>query len=488
MKKFFTIINILLLITLVVLSLYVFDIIDIPFLNRQVAEKPIDLQTEEPIDTQTESSIKVARKKSYNELIKKADTYAKQELYTLAIDSYTKASKQNIKSVEPLVKIGRIHLSLNEFEKAKEISLQVLKSSSSNTEALLILGQAHLGLREFTEAKIIFDSISPENQESKYFRGITTLYFRDQNAGRSLLEESISISSNELLKEKAQLFIDALDEFNRYQAGQPDHLSVLLARSYVKANQPNMAIPLVFNVLKERRGYRDAWIILGYSYLKIENYKDSVDALEEAKRQDPEKPETLFFLGLAYAGNNQIEEAVGTLELALENGYEPKIHVQQKLAELYFQVEEFEKASEKYEDVISINATDPEYFIRPVWIYIDKLNKPNKAINLAEIALLNNPDHEMSYNLLGWAQVSANDYINGKRNLEKALELNNKFDAPYLNLGWMYEKQNNIEMAKRLYKQAYEIAKESSVGDLAAERYNALLEKEINRNAMVNIF
>jgi tetratricopeptide (TPR) repeat protein len=249
-----------------------------------------------------------------------------------------------------------------------------------------------------------------------------------------------------------------------------------------------MSKNLLWDILKEKRDYRDAWIILGYSYLKLEAFNEAIDALEEAKRQDPEKPETLFYLGLAYAGNGQLSEAIDILELALSNGYEPSIHVEQKLAELYFQSEDYEKASKKYEDVISLNPSDINYFIRPIYIYIDKLQNPEKALSLAEKANLHHPDNAMSYNLLGWAYVANHDFINAKKNLEKSLELNESFDAPYLNMGWMYEKQGNYERAKLFYKKAFDVGTNSPVADLAAERYNALIDKELNSNIMVNLF
>ena len=227
---------------------------------------------------------------------------------------------------------------------------------------------------------------------------------------------------------------------------------------------------------------------MGYSYLKLKQYKDASDALTEAKNLDPEKPETLFFLGLAYAGSDKIDEAIEVLDLALKNGFEPKIYVEQKLAELHFLKGDYEKANEEYEKVISMNSTDIDYFVRPIWVYIDKLNQPDKAVKLAEKAMISHPDDPMSYNLVGWAQVAANDFINGKKNLEKALALKENFDAPILNLGWMYEKQNNFSKAKEYYKKAYDLGLGTAVGDLAAQRYNSVLDKEKNGFFMVNIF
>jgi len=484
MKKFLTVLNLVLLITLVTLTLYVFDVIDIPWLR-----KTVESNQQNTLVTEEETGPKVERKKGYDELIKKGDLYYENGFYNLAVDSYTQASKMEPAKIEPLIRIGELQLILDNFEQAKNMGNEILKMNPQTVKGKLIIGKADIGLENFTEAKSVIDAISSDDPEVAYYQGMLAVFSGEYAIARAPFDIAIKNTTNPTLSAYAQGFINSMNEFDSYSAGQHIHLKVLLARSFVQADQPKLAKALLWNVLGENREYRDAWIVLGYSYIKLKQYKDAVDALTEAKNRDPEKPETLFFLGLAYAGNDKTDEAITELELALKNGFEPKIYVEQKLAELYFQKQEYDKANEKYENVISMNAKDIDYFVRPIWIYIDKLNAPEKALALAEKAMINHPDDPKSFNLVGWAQVAGNDFINAKKNLEKALAMNEKFDAPYLNLGWMYEKQNNISKAKSLYKQAYEIGGIGTpVGDLAAQRYNTLVQKEKNNLFMVNMF
>jgi len=488
MKKFITILNVILLIILVILSLYIFDIIDVPFLGIQNNNEPIKLNENTETTEDINDIDKVNRKKSYSELMNKADQYKNNNLYTQAIDYYAQANQKEPQAIEPLIQIAEIHVIERNFEQAKSISLEILKMDPQNQTGKLILGRANVGLEDFATAKNIFDSMTDKTAITYYYKGIMALYFGDYEDGRTALETAITYSNDKNTVEKAKDFLSALDEWNSYQGGEITHLKVLLARSYVQAFQPYIAKDILWNVLKENRNYRDAWIILGYTYLQLQQFQDAIDALEEAKRQDPEKPETLLYLGLAYAGNDDKEKAIEALELALENGYEPRIQIEQRLAELYFQTENYEKANKSYEEVISLNASDTEYFVRPIWVYIEKLKQTESAVKLAEKAQLKNPDDPMSYNLLGWAQVANRDYINGKRNLERAIAMNSNLEAPYLNLGVMYENQENFDRAKEFYKKAYEVGNGSGLGNLAAQRYNALLDKEFGQNIMVNVF
>lgn len=475
MSRILTILNVILLTTLVVLTLYIFNIIDFTFL-QETNEEPL---IEVPIADTPE---KVERRKSYEEYMQKGNTYYSSGLYALAIDSYTNASEEEPERIEPLIKIGELQLLQRNYDTAKNLATTVLQKSETNTDAKVILGRANIGLEQFTEAKNIFNSITIDYPDVLYYQGLMALYFEEYEKARTLLNSAVNPEKNpdEDIKAKAQRLINAMNEFDAYQAGLHEHLKVLIARGMVQNNEPHMAKDLLWQVLKEDRSYRDAWIVLGYSYLKLEDFGDSVEALEEAKRQDPDKPETLFYLGLAYAGNDQLQEAIDSLELALNLNYEPKIHIEQKLAELYFQIEEYESANEKYEEVISMNASDIEYFIRPIWVYINKLDRADKAIALAEKASLNHPDSAMAYNLLGWAQISNNDFINGKKNLQKALTFDYNFDAPYLNLGTMYELQGELGRAKEMYKKAWELGDGSAVGNAAAEKYNELLANVLN--------
>ncbi len=423
---------------------------------------------------------KVARSKSYSEYMNRAKALYNQGYHSLAIAEYESALKVSPSNPSPLIQIGIIHFEDGDYIKAKVNFEQAIKIDPDNLNANIYLGRSLIAERKFEEAKNILDSIQIHNQLSKYYQALLTAYFNDHERTKNLLYEVINIGTDPKISTNAQNFISAYEEFDSNQGGMNIHLHTLLARAYVNAGENDLAIPLLFDVLKEKKDYRDAWIILGYAYLNQKKYQDAVDALEEARKLDPRKAQTSFFLGIGYYGLNNPEKAVAYLELAKKNGYEPVIQVNQKLAEIYLQLQNYEKSTENFEDVVSLNDQDVYYYVKPIWIYIDKLKEPEKAVALANKAVSAHPNEAMSYNLLGWASISLNKLDDAKTLLDKAHSIDPNLDAVYLNYGLLLEQEGDTKGALNYYNQAYKIGNGNSISEVAADRYNNIIGKMEN--------
>ena len=219
--------------------------------------------------------------------------------------------------------------------------------------------------------------------------------------------------------------------------------------------------------------------MLGYSYLQTGKTPDALDALKQAQTLDPEKPETLFFLGLTYAVEEDYDQAITYLEDAAVAGFQPEDLINQKLADLYLIKKDYDKALEAYTRTIENKVADINIFTKAVWICIEKIDKPHRAIQIAKYALNQFPEEANSFSLLGWGYVAAEEYDQAKQNLITALEINPNLDSAYLNLGWMYEKQDRENTAKEYYKKAYSLGSGNSISNLAAIRFNNILKADI---------
>ncbi len=412
---------------------------------------------------------------TYLQHMQQGDDYAKKNMTTLAINEYIAANQQQTENAEPYLKIGRLLLAEKNYTKAQEIYQQLLMKEKDNQEANLYLVKTYIMLRNIEKARDLLQTL-PESQTKLYYTGIIAAYFGQYDAAKASLNAASTIvgGSPDIIS-KAKNVLSVFDEYGTNQGSPEIFLKTLLAKSFNQVGEYTLTIPLLFNVVKEKKDYRDAWILLGYAYLNTDDNKNAIDALEEAKKLDKNKPETLFFLGLSYSANNQKDLAAQYIAEAIDKGFEPKIQAQQKLAEIYMELKDYEKAALRYEAVVALNDTNINYYVRPMWLYIEKLNRPEKALALAKKAIEKHPNSGMAYNLVGWAQINLKDYDQAKQFLTKAVELDPSLAAAYLNLGTLHEKLANIDVAKEYYRTAFRLGEGSSIGDSAADSYNRLI-------------
>lgn len=429
---------------------------------------------------------KISRDKTYDEMISRAQALSKNNFPTLAIAQYQEALTKNSANLAPLYEIGKIYIRTGDYQKAEDTFRELSTKDPSNSDALVYLGRALLDQRKITDARDVFNKITVSTQIVKYYQGIIAAYFGDNDNAKSLLNQSLAIGGSEDLTKKANNFIAAYNEYN-FNLESPDvHLKVLLARSFNQCGEYQMAIPLLFQVTKLKLDYRDAWILLGYAYLQTEKYQDAIESLERAKTLDPQNPEALFYLGLGYYSMNNYKMAETNLSLAKQYGFQPSILVDQKLAEVYLQLQNYPKSAASYENVLSLNSQDVNYYVKPIWIYLEKTHQPQKALQLAEKAAKDHPNTAMGQNLMGWALIYNNNFSKAEAHLKLAMALDPNLDATYLNFGLLFEKENQPSKALAFYKKAHTIGKGSGVSAAAAERYNIIIAQTTGKTLQAN--
>ena len=478
-------------------------IIVVNFFSPESEPNGVDLTTETTEEETTTSDLEALEEtqpeeitKTYSQYIQEGDTHLANLLITSAIDSYTKATILNPNSSEPLIKLGEAYLQNNDPKNAQTALEKALILDENSTTIKIGIARSYLNQRNIEAAKNLVWEMSTEDPLVKYYTAMILILYKDFDGSKNLFtelattqeeaensEQPIPQIDPEII-ENSQIFLSAYETFSYFTGGEKLHLQTLLAKALTDVDEFETSIPLLYDIINEKNNYRDAWIILGYAYLNTDKILDAIDAFTQAKGLDEEKPETLFFLGLAHFANNAIDKAVIYLELADENGYEPKDQINAKLGDLYLLQQEYKKSSAKYEKVLAKNTTNMGVFIRVTWLNIDKLNDPEKALEYAYIALENHPDDAMSYNLVGWSLTALENYKEAEKYLAKAIEMDPEFDAAALNMGWFYEKQGQKALAKEYYKRAYALGDNNSIATLAATRYNNLqLNIQVNTSA-----
>jgi tetratricopeptide (TPR) repeat protein len=444
-----------------------------------INEVKISSSETEAVSTEQEEASTYQPSDNYIERIEKGDLLFEEGYYPLAAIEYRFATELAPELDEPFFKLGLTHYENEKYEEAISAFDQSILNNATNIEAQIALGKTFIAAEQFEKARGHFEKLDSADQATFYYRGILNAYFEKYDTAKEQFNQTISAGNSAVLTQNAQNFLNSIEEASLAEDSDPHYLRTLIGRSFAETNEPRLAIGVLYDILKEQPDYRDAWIIMGYAYLTIEQYIDSRDALLNALELDPTKGETRYFLGISYFGLDEYDSAITQFELALESGFEPKVQVYQKLGDAAILVGDYPKASTAYEAVLTLNSSDIELFIRPIWLNIDHLNNIERATELAEWAIVEHTESAMAYNLLGWAQTAQNDYESAEQNLNYSLILDSNLPAAHLNFGWWYEKQGNLEEAKESYKRAYTLEPDGSIGSLAAERYNTLIESEL---------
>ena len=455
---------------------------------------------------QDEIAKETSENKTYSSIIKEGDQYHNNGYMEEALTAYKRALTANPNSKEALYKIGLTYLEDNKPAEAK-LYFEQLKELHDNIQIDVLIGRTILNERKIEEAKIHFDKLATENptdEEVLYYKAIILLLYQNHEEALSELEALAKLQTStepptepeasietespaappvepetNPLKGKTQTLINAYHEFSLHKEGKVQHLEAILAKALIDVGEEEASIPLLYNIIKTQNNYRDAWIMLGYSYLQTGKVEDATDALLQAKTLDPEKPETLFLIGLTHAVREQFDDAIQYFEKAIEVGFEPRSIIDQKLADIYLIKGEYEEALEAYTKIIELDLADSNIYTKAVWICIEKLGKPQRAIGLGERLIKLDPEEAVGYSLRGWAFVADDNYPRAQEDLITALQIDPGLDSAYLHLGWMYEKQDSTQTAKEYYKKAYGLGHGNSIANLAAIRFNNLLRADI---------
>lgn len=441
------------------------------FISGDRHSSNVSTDNQEEVEYQT---IQETEPANFEERMQKAEYFFEKGFLSLAATEYAYAARLDNSKKDPLLKLGQIYIELEEYKKAEDVLQRVFTVDSKNEDAIVMLGQIHIKKSDFPSAKEYF-ALAPKTPGVLYYLGLIEAIIGDSKKSKNYLEQSKKSAESQKLRDNIDELLKSFAEFSLFPDSEVIYFKTLLARSLDRIDEFEMAVFVLREVLKEKVDYRDAWILLGYAYLSLEKIDFALTAFEKAYQIDPENAEVQYFLGLTYAELNKLKEAIIYLNIALKNGFEPQVQAKQKLAELYFDTEEYEKSVQMYEEVLSLNDTNVDVFVRPVWIYLDYLKQSDKALSLAQKALKQHPKDAMAFNLAGWTYSEQGELTKAEKYLKNAIALDGSLAAAYLNLGNVYQLSGKNNDALNFFKKAYNLDRFGSIGKKAAENYNTLV-------------
>ena len=402
------------------------------------------------------------------------------EYYSRAALELSAALREDPDNKEIYQLLAEAHLRAGEYTKLGNIITQIHKKFPNSDLAVVLATRQLIEEEKFTEALAILNNKNPLPSELKFYQAMLLSLQNDHDGAIEILKK---LETNDTLSSKIQKEVNAFmvlfEEFSQLSDGKNPHLFTLIAKTLAEYHEATLAHAFADTAIREDITYVDAWIIRGYASFLKQEYESALEDLRHAYELDTIRPETHYFLALALLKTHNDAEATLFLEKSLDHNFAFENDVRWKLIEIYSSQQKFDKVIELYKNISKLDP-QPEKFIPAVHTAVNLLKKPALALEITESLLAKNEGNILAINLHAWALIANGEYEEAATLLSAAEKIDDKNARTFLNKGLLAEKQGDRNTAKKYYKKSYELGKEdpaSSVVNLAAEKYNELLEE-----------
>lgn len=188
------------------------------------------------------------------------------------------------------------------------------------------------------------------------------------------------------------------------------------------------------------------------------NFDKAVDELKAAEMLDPENPEILFNLGIAYSRQGLSREAEKYFEkiINLKNGSVDKNKVRKLLAYTNILHEEYDSALKYLNDALDFVPGDIEALNMSGYCY-EKNKRYQEAIESYKMVVDIDKENLTAMNSLAYIIAETNGDLNKALNYGRKLIAKNENNPAYLDtIGYIYLKRGDKNMARKYIKAAYE--------------------------------
>lgn len=446
------------------------------------------------------------RKTSWLGRVNRAKEFIELEYYSRATVELSEAIKDRPGVLEPYVLLGEAYIQTRDNAKLASLVQQIEQRFPGSLEPIVLKVRAFIAAEKYAQTLEILNGVKEELPPSLHFyRAVLLALQNDHKQAREILTQLSTVPVLEIdfevtesgieehidaedektmlrpeMQTKVLDVLSAYEEFDVYHDAQSAHLLALIGKALAQNSESTLAKSFADRAIKEDTAYVDAWIVRGYANLLLGNTVEAVDDLKQAYNLDPIRPQTHYFLALALSANEQDDEASLFFEKALEHQFEFSDDVRWKLVTIFLERGKYDRVIDLYSDLLTPES-DEQSFIQALHISIDVLQKPEKALEFADILYEENPQDPFAMNLRGWALIASNRLVEAEEILTDAQEIDPEYARTYLNLGTLAEVEEEYEEAKNFYKRAYELGRgngQTVVANLAAERYNTLIQNQ----------
>jgi len=302
------------------------------------------------------TSVRVSEESALYHL-RKGDVFALQGEWPKAKKEYEEAVRKH-GGLPALRKLAQAELQQRNIRGVQNILQQLRQEGAREEDILLLEGVILLRTGELEKVQHYINNASDSPHKS-YILALLSIIQGKHNQAQEYLQD-VTLGWEPILRAYGSTLQSAYDEYALFPQSPSVHLTTLLSRALAEAQECELALPLLAQVVQQEAAYRDAWIVQGYCELVTERLPEALASLERAYSLDPQKPEIQYFLGRTYAALGNSESALVFYEYALKNGFSPEKEVRIRIAELAQSMQRYEEALTQYTVLLSQKEATPD--------------------------------------------------------------------------------------------------------------------------------
>ena len=314
------------------------------------------------------------------------------------------------------------------FEEALNLVIPALLDEPNNIELIKLAGLAEINTEDWEKAKYHFETVVKyeQNDATAWFY-LASCY---NNLGDLISAKNAYIKVIELREEYVEAY---------------KSLCVILLKM-------EMPIESIFYAQKAQKYAPDDYMfdfIIGTSYMKNKDYKNSIEPLESALKKEPKNMGIYNSLGTAYMATERTDDAIKCYQTVLDIFPENSV-AYFNLGSVYQIKSEHEKACEYFKKAVELDEDEESYKISYAMSLV-KAEQYEEAIKIYKKLLVQHPEKDTyKYNLVTCYEAM-NDFQTAITMLESIVYLNPKFILPAQKLANLYIKTNQLPKAKQVF-------------------------------------
>ncbi len=438
-------------------------LLSLSFKNNIQAEKLEFTQTkiESSITEQSISKNLENLPQNYQDQLKTGLEFVQDHNFRLAISHFVQANKIDSTQALPFLLSAESYLQLDKPELAKKNIYAASFKKNYGLYGKIIELQYYIYNRENQKAVELLKSLPNNYAEVQFWHAIYALNTQDIKTAKEIFENLSISKTNNPYYNSAKSFSYNLQLFYSFKDSPMNFLQTLTAKNLLNENHTVAARLLNYTSLKQNPAFRDAWLSLGYSFVKVREYKKALQTLEKTRKLDPYNADTHLYLGITYYNLKNFSNALRHLKLAVNFETKHKKLAQEFLAHCQYETND-PNALETITSLIGENHITPQLLSNLTQIQLAQNNLEQSATTL-QIFKNNFQNHNLYFLNLGHLFYKTKNYAKSIQNLELSLKINpNSSQAMYL-LALNHKKLDNTKTYSSKLNSALSLA--SKIGD-----------------------